>query len=106
MKRKNKTTDKRFIIANALMLLAIMYFVYHSLSGERGIVAYFKLKSELQKQTKVLEVLTEERTLLDEKVKNLNPNSLDLDYVDEVARLNLGMIGEGEVVINLDNAPK
>lgn len=106
MKRKNKTTDKRFIIANAVMLLAIMYFVYHSLSGERGIVAYFKLKSELQKQTKVLEVLTEERTLLDEKVKNLNPNSLDLDYVDEVARLNLGMIGEGEVVINLDNAPK
>jgi cell division protein FtsB len=102
---KNKfTINYRVITVNTVMVMLIAYFVFHSLSGERGILAYFRLKKIAQEQNVVLESLVEERIKLESMVKYLHPNSLNTDFLDELARRDLGLVGEDEKIIYLTNS--
>lgn len=99
---KDKTSvNYRVVTVNTVLILLIAYFIFHSLSGDRGVFAYFKLKKTLKEQTLALESLTEERTNLERTVKNLHPSSLNTDFLDELARQDLGLVGEGEKVVYL-----
>ncbi len=100
---KNKIAiNYKVVTVNAVLLLLIAYFIFHSLSGDRGVFAYFKLKKTLKEQSAVAESLTQERTQLEKTVKNLHPNSLNTDFLDELARRDLGLVGEDEKVIYLN----
>ena len=44
---KNYTTYKKGSF-NIIILLLLLYFVFHSIYGNRGVVAYFKLQAELE----------------------------------------------------------
>ncbi|MDF3047185.1 MAG: hypothetical protein K0R73_303 [Candidatus Midichloriaceae bacterium] len=102
---KNKfAINYRVITVNTIMVMLIAYFVFHSLSGERGVFAYFRLKKVAKEQDVVLETLIEERTKLEHIVKYLHPNSLNTDFLDELARRDLGLVGEDEKIIYLTNS--
>lgn len=81
--------------------MLIIYFSVHSLSGDRGLFAYFRLKKEMTQQVKVLEDLRNQRVQLDQQTKLLHPKTLDLDMLDELARRDLGMIAADERVVHL-----
>lgn len=99
---KNKTSvNYRVVTINTVLLLLITYFIFHSLSGDRGVFAYFRLKKTLKEQALALEILSEERIKLERIVKNLHPSSLNTDFLDELARQDLGLVGEGERVVYL-----
>jgi cell division protein FtsB len=95
--RKEKTSSigKRQLVSSILMAI-LLYFIFHAMYGNRGIVAYFKLGSHIEKSEKELEELRAERLEIEHKVKSLKSDSLDRDMLDEQARKGLGVAGEKE----------
>ncbi|MDP4708529.1 MAG: septum formation initiator family protein [Rickettsiaceae bacterium] len=89
-------TKKSFF--NALVLLMLLYFVFHSIYGSRGIIAYFTLQSELESSHKKLELLRAERLDIENRTKLLRPGSLDRDMLDETTRNVLGFSSPKEQI--------
>jgi cell division protein FtsB len=79
-------------------VLVLFYLCFHAVSGERGVVALFKESRRLEQLKTELAKVVAEREALDVKVRGLSSNSLDLDLLDERARLMLGMAGKNEMV--------
>jgi cell division protein FtsB len=75
-----------------------LYFVFHAIYGSLGIIAYFKLQSELESSHKKLEQLRAERLEIENKTKLLRPGSLDKDMLDETIRNVLGLSSPQEKV--------
>jgi len=86
---KFKLTKKR--VFNTAIILMLMYFVFHSIYGSRGIIAYFKLQAELENSHIKLEQLRSERLEIENRTKLLRSGSLDRDMLDEKTRNVLGL---------------
>ncbi|MEK6733948.1 MAG: septum formation initiator family protein [Pseudomonadota bacterium] len=68
----------------------ICYFCYHIISGGRGVLAYFKLNSQISSLYSELEMVRAERLTLEHKTNLLKSDSLDLDLLEEQAKSILG----------------
>jgi len=101
VRKQHRSLDFRIIGANLVLFMLIIYFTVHSLSGERGLFAYFRLKKEKTQQVKLLTTLQNQRAELDLQTKLLHPKTLDLDMLDELARRDLGVLAADEKVIHL-----
>ena len=88
-------------IIHVFMVGLIVYFTYHAFVGDRGLLSLFKLEDAIQSKEKELDKLVLERQELESKVTLLNPKQFDQDFLDELARKNLGFIGQNEVLIIL-----
>ena len=100
---------RRFSVRRAagplLCVLALFYLGFHAVSGERGLLALFKESRKFELLKTELAEISGKREALDKKVRALSSQSLDLDLLDERARLVLGLAGKSEIVIFLmDNA--
>lgn len=82
---------------------AILYLGAHAVTGRQGLVAYV----DLQAQERALEArvadLEQERVRLEARAARLRPDTLDLDYLDERARITLAAGDSDELVFVLDN---
>lgn len=81
---------------NIIIFLLLVYFVFHSVYGNRGVAAYFKLQAELRNMHNKLQILRVERLEVENRAKLLRPESLDIDMLDEKARNILGVIAHNE----------
>jgi cell division protein FtsB len=84
------------LLATLLSFGLFAYFGFHLMHGDMG---YFALKGVEQKLTETQEKydhLVIERTALENRVKLLRPKSLDLDMLDEQARIVLGFASPQE----------
>lgn len=86
--------------------VAIFYFCYHGVSGEKGLISMLKLKNKVERASKELTELRTEKIQLQTKVSQLYENSLDLDLLDEQARRQLGQSKKDEIVIFLSKEDK
>jgi cell division protein FtsB len=91
------------ILFNLLMLFLLGYFIFHSVYGNRGFIAYFKLNQQLEKVQNDLNEAKAERVELEHKVQLLRSDSLDKDMLDEQARKTLG-VGKQEEMIFVPEA--
>ncbi|MDP2193642.1 MAG: septum formation initiator family protein, partial [Alphaproteobacteria bacterium] len=66
---------------------------------ERGIISWMSLSQKVQEEEKVLQALTSQQKALEQRVKLLRPDSLDLDMLDEQARRLLNYSRKQEIVI-------
>lgn len=82
------------------------YFIFHSIYGSRGIIAYFKLQSELERSRITLESLRHERLEVENRTKLLRPGSLDKDMLDEKVRSVLGVVKPTEHIFSIDDEEK
>ena len=89
---------KTFIFA-----FIFVYFGYHLISGENGIVSYFKQKAKLEKLETELSIVEQKREKLSGKAQKLHPSSLDADLLDEQYRRTTGKIKPNEVIYYYDN---
>lgn len=80
----------------------MIYFVFHSIYGSRGIIEYFKLQAELERSHIKLESLRSERLEIENRAKLLRPGSLDKDMLDEKARNVLGLSNPEEKVFQVE----
>ena len=87
------------IVGPVLGVCVAAYFGYHAVHGERGAMAFLRLKQDVV-QARVAEAeVAARRRVLEHRVGLLNPATLDPDMLDERARLMLNYGGEDEIVI-------
>ena len=87
------------IISSAVCVILSFYFIFASFNGEFGVPAKYQLLAKEKVLTKELSILIEESKAIKNKIRRLSDTSLDLELLDEQARLVLGMIGEKEVIV-------
>lgn len=80
---------------------AILYLGAHAITGRQGLAAYVRLQEEERTLAERVAVLESERAALEVRAARLRPATLDLDYLDERARITLAAGGSDEVVFAL-----
>ena len=83
--------------------MIMVYFGFHAVNGERGLLKYIYLKQEIAEARLTAAKYNQEKTLLEEKVHHLSNKSLDLDLLEERARIVLNMAADDEFIILDDN---
>ena len=79
---------------------AVGYFAYHTVEGDRGVLAWMHLRDDIVDAELQLAKVTSERQQLEHRVLLLRPDHLDPDMLEERARamLNMGRADEVEVL--------
>jgi cell division protein FtsB len=97
-----KRSFPKRVIGPLFGVLVLFYLGFHAVSGERGVWALFSESRRLEALKSELAEVSAKRQALDSKVHRLSDSSLDLDLLDEQARVVLGLAGKNEVVYFLD----
>jgi cell division protein FtsB len=82
---------------------AILYLGAHAVTGRQGLVAYVDLQAQERALEQRVASLEEERAQLEARAARLRPETLDLDYLDERARITLAAGDSEELVFTLDH---
>ncbi len=99
MKAKKQKVSLQQTLGTMLSLLLCLYFAYHLLHGDRGFFANKGLQVKLVQAEKTLEDKRAERMALENRVRLLRPDGIDLDLLDERARVVLGFVKKDERVV-------
>lgn len=91
----------RKVAGPVLGALVVAYFVYGTVQGDRGLVAYLSLSQEMTRATASLDALRATRGGLERRVALLRPESLDLDLLEERARIVLDYVDPEDFIIIL-----
>jgi cell division protein FtsL len=85
-----------------LLLILISFLIFGILTffGEKGILHLFRLRKELVRVNEKNSKLEEENQKLKGEVKRLKS---DKRYIEEIARKELGMVKEGEIIYQFDS---
>ena len=84
------------------VFLIFLYLIYFLIDPEKGIISYYKLKNQqLIYKTQVNE-LKIKNDLFTDRTTRLQPNTIDLDYLEEQLRLKTGYIAENEILITIE----
>ena len=102
--------NKSLILKNKIVLylsflitfFIFIYLVYFLVNGQRGLLKYLYLTKQTEKYNHTLANLKAENDYYIDRTKRLQPNTVDLDFLDEQARKKLGLIDKNEIVIILD----
>ena len=102
--------NKSVVLKNRIILyftflitfFIFLYLVYFLVYGQRGLLQYFYLSKQNQEYKETLAQLTSKNQYVSNRIKKLQPNTVDLDFLDEQVRKKLGLIDKNEIVIILD----
>lgn len=87
------------IIGPVIGMTVVVYFAYHAVQGDRGLIALGKLRQDVgELQAQVLDTRAD-RMDFDQKVMALQSGNIDPDLLEERARLLLGYGYENEVLV-------
>ena len=75
------------------------YFAINAIKGDRGFFKYLYLKGKVEAAQAERERYAAIKKDLEHEVAMLSERSLDLDYLEERARIVLNMVSDGEYVI-------
>ena len=93
----------RLRLRHALVPLAWLgltfYFGWHAVNGEHGLRRMFRLQQELKIARQIAAEIRARRLEMEAKVKQLSPQSIDIDVLDESARAVLNLSNEKDYVI-------
>ena len=87
------------LLAPAICALAVVYFGYHVVQGEKGLIAYARLLAEVERVEFGLAARQAEHERLAAKVALLSPDHIDPDLLDEQVRRYLGLAHPDEIII-------
>ena len=95
--------EQQFLIRkNLLFILGLclsLYFSYHTLQGDRSLPHLMSLYKSIDTKNVALDVVKAEREALERHVVMLRPQSLNGDFLEERARLVLGISAADEMII-------
>ena len=102
--------NKSLILKNKIVLylsfvitfFIFIYLVYFFINGQRGLLKYLYLVKQAEEYNHTLANLKAENDYYIDRTKRLQPNTVDLDFLDEQARKKLGLIDKNEIVIILN----
>jgi len=82
-----------------LALVAVTYFVYHIVEGDRGLLAWWRLNHDIRTAEATLTDQQRERNALEQRSRLLRPDDLDPDMLEERARAMADLGHDDELVI-------
>jgi len=85
------------------ILIFLLIFGIFTFFGEKGIFSLLLIQKEVARIKEKNVKLEEENQKLREEVKRLQT---DRRYIEEIARKELGMVKEGEIIYQFDTPPK
>ena len=91
-----------FYISFLSAFFLFIYLLYFLINGDRGILQYFKLKNLNQVYQLEYSNLKSQSNYYLNRVKRLQPNTIDLDYLDEMFRKVTGFHNKNEKVIIME----
>ena len=91
---------KRVLLLILIFLLILGIFTFF---GEKGIFHLLRIQKEVARIKEKNAKLEEENEKLREEVKHLQT---DRRYIEEIARRELGMVKEGEIIYQFDTPSK
>ena len=89
----------RHVIGPMLGVSAVVYFAYHAVNGERGLMAWLELQDRVAAAEIAAETIALQRRTIESRVRLLHPESLDPDLLEERARIMLNYAYQGDIVI-------
>lgn len=81
------------------ILVIFLLFGFFTFFGDKGILHLLKLKKELARLKEVNAKVEEENRKLKEEVRRLQHEK---QYIEEIARKELGLVKEGEMIYQFD----
>ncbi len=88
-------------VVTACCLVLLGYIAWHVLQGPRGYGYQEKLLQQSASLQSELVHLKNRNKAFEQKVQLLRPESIDPDMVDELARRDLGLVGENDIILIL-----
>lgn len=99
-KRYPSSQKKNYgVVVTLIFLIGVIYFAFHAVSGERGLLALMQYNQKVKTAQEKYEQVHMERLQLEHRVTLLRPDSLDLDLLDEESRKLLGYAGKEEIIL-------
>lgn len=95
----------RGLVGPLLGACAVAYFAYHTVQGDRGLLAWWRLRHEISDAEQTLARIREQRQVMERRAMLLRPDSLDPDMLEERTRAMLGFGREDEALILLPSRP-
>lgn len=86
----------------AICLFIAIYFSFQTICGNRNIYRLMSLKKEIAQAQATSQKLRQEKDRLQHLVDHLSDKSLDIDLLDERARVVLNMVADDEFIILTD----
>ncbi|MBB46135.1 MAG: septum formation initiator [Rhodospirillaceae bacterium] len=80
-------------------ILLFTYFVYHSIQGQHGILAWRQLDIQITKAEATFASLLAKQAELEQSVIMLRPSTLNLDMVEEQSRRMLNFTHKDDVIV-------
>jgi cell division protein FtsB len=100
-KRSTLRTMLRRAMAPAALLIVGVFFGGYAIFGPNGALAYGDVERQLAVKQRELAMLDRTRMELKNRVDLLDPKHADPDLVDELARKDLGVAHQDEVIVPL-----
>ncbi len=96
---RNFLSTKMFALVGCIM---IVYFAFHLLQGDKGILTYISLQGSLHQMQQQDAEQSAKVKAMEEKVARLRPATFDKDFAEEQARSTAGVMRADEKIIVLD----
>ncbi len=87
------------LVLPAITVAFVSYFGYHSVHGDLGLVATEKFERMRVERSMELSKLVKKREALERQVQLMSDGSLEKDMLDEIARYQLNVSRNDEIVI-------
>ena len=87
------------ITSLSVCIILSLYFIIASFNGEFGVSAKYHLLAKEKVLVNDFDTINEETRTIKNRIKRLSDTSLDLELLDQQARIILGMIGEEELIV-------
>ena len=87
----------------AALSFLILYFAFHAFAGRQGLGAWSDLQAEVNDLKRELNALENVRDQLKTEIAMLDPDDPDADFIETLARENLGYVRPDEILIALQH---
>lgn len=92
----------QYVIGPVIAVSLLAYFVYHIIQGERGVLAWRRLKQQISVAELKLNTVKSEQHAMEQRVLLMRPDSLDADMLEEQAKQKLNFAYKDEIIIKDD----
>lgn len=89
----------REAVAPFVCFILIVYFGYHAIQGDRGLLAYLHLTKSIAQLEQTYEEVSGDRKTFENAANRLRSDNLDTDLLEERSRAILGLVRKDESVV-------
>ena len=95
---------KTFAFAGSFFMLGtiIAFFGFHTVTGERGILARPQLEHKIIKALEQLALLEKHQSFLSHRISLMHTGGVDADILAETARAEFGLYAPNDIIISID----